>query len=156
MLLDQETLKYIFGMKMRGLRLDKGLSLKALSEKTGMSPSYLNEIEKGKKYPKSDKIMILAKALGESYEDMISVKLKRELSLVSQLLEKNILTGVPFDLFGIPAQVVYELLSERPRKMGALIGTLWSWPEPTIYPSMSFTTPLCAPTWICTRTSFPH
>ena len=124
MLLDQGTLKYIFGMKMRGLRLDKGLSLKALSQQTGLSPSYLNEIEKGKKYPKSDKIMILAKALDEPYEDLISVKLKRELNLISHLLEKNILTGVPFDLFGIPAQIVYELLSERPRKMGALIGTL--------------------------------
>ncbi|MCC7404464.1 MAG: helix-turn-helix domain-containing protein [Bdellovibrionales bacterium] len=124
MLLDQDTLKYIFGMKMRGLRLDKGLSLKELAEQTGMSPSYLNEIEKGKKYPKSDKIIVIAKALGESYEDLVSVKLKRELNLISQLLEKNILTGLPFELFGIPSQVVYELLSERPRKMGALIGTL--------------------------------
>jgi transcriptional regulator with XRE-family HTH domain len=125
MLLDQDTLKYIFGLKMRGLRLDRGMSLKELAELTGLSPSYLNEIEKGKKYPKNDKVMILANALGESYEELISVKLKRELSLITDLLERNILTGMPFDIFGIPAQSVFELLSERPKKMGALIGTLF-------------------------------
>lgn len=124
MLLNQETIKYIFGLKMRGLRLDRGLSLKDLSELTGLSPSYINEIEKGKKYPKSDKVMILAQALGESYEDLISVKLKRELNLITDLLNRNILTGMPFDVFGIPTQAVFELLSERPKKMGALIGTL--------------------------------
>jgi hypothetical protein len=42
-----------------------------------------------------------AYALGGSYEELISVKLKRELSLITDLLERNILTGMPFDIFGI-------------------------------------------------------
>ncbi len=124
MILDQGTIKYIFGLKMRGLRISRGFSLKTLSEMTGLSPSYINEIEKGKKYPKTDKVMLLAQALGESYEELISVKLKRELGLITDLLDKNILTGMPFDFFGIPTQSVFELLSERPKEMGALIGTL--------------------------------
>lgn len=124
MLLDQETLRFIFGLKLRGLRLDKGLSLKELSRKTGLSPSYLNEIEKGKKYPKSEKIIQLAQALGEDYDDLISLKLKKELSLVTQLIEKNIFSGMPFEIFGIPAATVFALLAERPKKMSALVGTL--------------------------------
>lgn len=123
-LLDQETLRFIFGLKLRGLRLDRGLSLKELSRKTGLSPSYLNEIEKGKKYPKNEKIMQLAQALGEDYDDLISLKLKKELSLVTQLIEKNVFSGMPFEIFGIPAATVFSLIAERPKKMSALVGTL--------------------------------
>lgn len=124
MLLNQDTLKFVFGMKLRGLRLDKGMSLKELSKKTGLSPSYINEIEKGKKYPKSEKIMQLAEALGERFEDLISLELKRELQLVQNLIDKKFLTGIPFDLFGVPASIVFELLSESPKKMEALVGTI--------------------------------
>lgn len=123
-LLNQDTLKFVFGMKLRGLRLDKGLSLKDLARKTGLSPSYINEIEKGKKYPKSEKILVLAQALDEKYEDLVSLELKRDLQIVQNLLDKKFLTGIPFDLFGIPAATVFELLSERPKKMRALVGTI--------------------------------
>lgn len=123
-MLDQETLRFIFGLKVRGLRLDKGLSLKELSRATGLSPSYLNEIEKGKKYPKQEKIFALANSLGTTHEDLVSIKLKKELFLINQLVEKNILTGLPFEVFGIPANTIFELFAERPKKMGALIGTL--------------------------------
>ncbi len=124
MLLDQETLRFVFGVKLRGLRLEKGLSLKDLAKQTGLSPSYLNEIEKGKKYPKSEKILLLAHALGEKYENLISLELKKDLQILQTLLDKNILSAIPFDIFGIPAGTVFELLAERPKKMRALIGTL--------------------------------
>jgi len=123
MLLNQETLRLIFGLKLRGLRLDRGLSLKDLATKTGLSASYLNEIEKGKKYPKPEKISLLTEILGESYDDLISLKLKRELSLVSQLLEKGVFNQMPFELFGIPANMIFELLAEKPKKVRVLIGT---------------------------------
>ncbi|HLE37940.1 MAG TPA: helix-turn-helix transcriptional regulator, partial [Candidatus Acidoferrales bacterium] len=52
-----ENVAVIFGLKLHHLREAKGYGLKELSEKVGLSPSYLNEIEKGKKYPKADKIL---------------------------------------------------------------------------------------------------
>ena len=58
-----ENVPVIFGLKLRQLREDRGLGLKELSALAGMSPSYVNEIEKGKKYPKADKILQLAEAL---------------------------------------------------------------------------------------------
>ncbi len=124
MLLNQETLRLVFGLKLKGLRTDRGLSLKDLSKKTGLSPSYLNEIEKGKKYPKTEKILLLAQALNEKIEDLISLELKKEFQLVQQLIDKKFLTGMPFDIFGIPAQTVFQLLAEHPKKMQALVGTL--------------------------------
>jgi len=124
MLLNQETLRLVFGLKLRGLRLDRGYSLKVLSKKTGLSPSYLNEIEKGKKYPKTEKILLLAAALNEKMENLVSLELKKELQLIQQLLDKKFLTGLPFDIFGIPTNTIFELLAEHPKKMQALVGTL--------------------------------
>lgn len=89
-----------------------------------MSPSYLNEIEKGKKYPRTEKILLLANALGEKLEDLISLELKKEFQLVQQLIDKKFLTGIPFDIFGIPSSTVFELLADHPKKMHALVGTL--------------------------------
>ena len=74
MLIDKETLRLVFGLKLRSLREGKNYSLKELAKKTGLSPSYLNEIEKGKKYPKSEKIILLAEALDEKYENLILTK----------------------------------------------------------------------------------
>jgi hypothetical protein len=124
MLLNQETLRLVFGLKLKGLRLEKNLSLKDLSKRTGLSPSYLNEIEKGKKYPKIEKILLLAQALDEKLEDLVSLELKKEFQLIQELLDKKFLTGLPFDIFGIPSSTVFELLADHPKKMQALVGTI--------------------------------
>ena len=58
-----ELLKFLLGLKLRKFRFEKGLSLQGLSKLSGLSSSYLNEIEKGKKYPKVDKLILLAKSL---------------------------------------------------------------------------------------------
>lgn len=124
MLLNQETLRFIFGLKLRSLRQEKQFSLKELSKRSGLSPSYLNEIEKGKKYPKNDKIMILADSLEVTYDDLISVKLKKELSNLTKILEHNLLLGLPFDVFGVPAQTLFEIMAERPVQFSGLVGTI--------------------------------
>lgn len=124
LLLDQETLKIIFGLKLRQHRQAKELSLKELSNISGLSTSYINEIEKGKKYPKNDKIMLLAQSLGVAYDDLISVKLNKELKHLTNLLETNLLQNIPLDLFGIPAQGLLELIASEPEKFKILVGTL--------------------------------
>jgi len=124
MLLNQETLRLVFGLKLKGLRLDRNLSLKELAKKTGLSPSYLNEIEKGKKYPRTDKILVLAEALNEKLEDLISLELKKELKLIQNLIDKKIFAGIPFDVFGIPSNTIFEMIADHPKKMQALVGTM--------------------------------
>ena len=69
------NLRYIFGMKLRSFRQEKGFGLKQLAALTGLSASYINEIEKGKKYPKAEKIMMLAEGLGVEYDDLVSISM---------------------------------------------------------------------------------
>ncbi|MGE0173856.1 MAG: helix-turn-helix domain-containing protein [Oligoflexales bacterium] len=124
MLLDHEGLRYIFGLKLRSTRKEKQMSLKELASLTGLSPSYINEIEKGKKYPKSDKILSLTQALNIKYDDLTSVKLDSELQPLSALLENNLLKELPLEVFGISGQALFEIMSYEPQRFSALVGTV--------------------------------
>jgi len=72
MSVNKENIKIIFGLKLKQARTEKRLSLAKLSESSGLSISYLNEIEKGKKYPKPDKIQSISIALGLNFDEMVS------------------------------------------------------------------------------------
>ncbi len=116
--------KIIFGLKIKELRTSKGLSFSELSKKSGMSISYLNEIEKGKKYPKLDKIKILAKTFDQDENQLTSFELNPALLPVGELLKSNFLSELPLDLFGIDIQKVVEIISKAPVRVGAFISTL--------------------------------
>ncbi len=116
--------KIIFGLKVKELRQGLGLSFAALSKKTKMSISYLNEIEKGKKFPKQDKIETLAKTLGTSTEALLSTRMNPALMPVGDLLQSNFLSELPLHLFGIDLQKVIEMISKAPIRVGAFISTL--------------------------------
>ena len=73
----EENIRIIFGLKLKKLRSDKKLSLQQLSDMSGVSVSYMNEIENGKKYPKPDKITELAKALETTYDSLVSLKINK-------------------------------------------------------------------------------
>lgn len=119
-----QNAKIILGLKVKQLRQQKELSSKMLSKEAGLSLSYLNEIEKGKKYPKADKLHQLADALGVSYKELTSKKLSKELTPVAELLRSNFLNELPLDLFGIELQKVVEMIANAPAKVGAFISTL--------------------------------
>ena len=78
--MEEEYIKLIFGLKLKQIRTDKSLSLFGLSKLTGLSKSYLNEIEKGKKYPKTDKIAMLSAKLDIPYDHFVSLKLDKNLA----------------------------------------------------------------------------
>jgi transcriptional regulator with XRE-family HTH domain/predicted transcriptional regulator len=119
-----DSVPVIFGLKVRQFREARKLGLKAAAEKAGLSPSYLNEIEKGKKYPKADKIMQLANALGVSYDTLVSLKLDRELNPLAPLLDSPVFRDLPLQLFGISKHDVFDLLTRAPHEAGALVRTL--------------------------------
>jgi XRE family transcriptional regulator, fatty acid utilization regulator len=116
--------KIIFGLKVKQLRQAKGLSFGEFADRTKMSMSYLNEIEKGKKFPKDDKIDVLAEVLDTSSEELISPNLSKNLAPLGDLLSSNFLNELPLDLFGIDLQKVIEIIAEAPIKVGAFISTL--------------------------------
>lgn len=122
--MNEENLRLILGLKLRQFRQKKDFSLKELSKKTGVSVSYLNEIEKGKKYPKGDKIIALAKALDVDYDELVSMKLDSNLAQLGDFLSTNMLQKLPLDVFGIDSTDLMSLMADTPDKFGALISTL--------------------------------
>ena len=73
----------LLGSVLRGAREDKGLSLRAIAEKAGISATYLGEIERGVKEPSSAVLASIATALtislSELYYDLALELRKREL-----------------------------------------------------------------------------
>ncbi|MCB9297896.1 MAG: helix-turn-helix domain-containing protein [Lewinellaceae bacterium] len=116
--------RILFGLKVKQLRQDQGLSFADLSKASHLSVSYLNEIEKGKKYPKEDKLKALADALGTSYDRLVSTELSKSLAPVGELLQSNFLNELPLDLFGIELSKVVEIIASAPVRVGAFISTL--------------------------------
>ena len=64
----------------------KKFGLKQLGVLTGLSVSYFNEIEKGEKNPKPEKIMMLAEGLGVEYDDLVSISMTGRISQISELV----------------------------------------------------------------------
>jgi len=124
MSISKENLNLVLGLKVGWLRQQKQLSLKELSEKCGLSISYLNEIEKGKKYPKADKIMALSHALDIAYDDLVSLQLDQQLAPLSNMLSTSIMQEIPFDIFGLNKSQVMELMTNKPAQFSSLVDTL--------------------------------
>ncbi|MFV0530595.1 MAG: helix-turn-helix domain-containing protein [Flavobacteriales bacterium] len=124
MLVEEEYIKRIFGLKLKQTRLEKNLSLFGLAKLTGLSKSYLNEIEKGKKYPKHDKIIILSDKLDVPYDYLVSLKLDKNLTPLGDILQSKILKEIPLELFGIKEDNLIDIISEAPDKVNAFISTL--------------------------------
>lgn len=120
----EENIRLIFGLKLRQLRQEKNLSLAALAKIAGMSASYLNEIEKGKKYPKTEKVLVLAEALKVPYDELVSLKLTRNLAPLNDLLTSHLITDLPLNIFGFDLGKMVEWLYDSPAKIGAFISTI--------------------------------
>lgn len=124
MALAEEYIRLIFGLKIKQIRIDKDLSLFGLSKLSGLSKSYLNEIEKGKKYPKTDKIIKLAESLGVTYDQLVSLKLDKNLAPIGEILQSGILEEIPLELFGIKQRDLIDIIANAPSKVNAFISTI--------------------------------
>jgi predicted transcriptional regulator/transcriptional regulator with XRE-family HTH domain len=122
--MEEEYIKLIFGLKLRQIRTERKLSLSGLSRLSGMSKSYLNEIEKGKKYPKPDKIAILSEKLEVPFDQMVSLKLDKNLAPIGKLLQSKVLKEIPLDLFGIEENKLIDIVANAPAKVNAFISTI--------------------------------
>lgn len=114
----------IFGLKLRQARLARKLSITELSERSGLSPSYITEIEKGRKYPKAERIMDLARALGYDYDELVSLRLDPPLSFLETPLTSQLLQNFPLELFGVDPSTIVDVLTRSPAEMSALIKAL--------------------------------
>ncbi|MCC8360508.1 helix-turn-helix domain-containing protein [Salinimicrobium sediminilitoris] len=122
--MEEDYIKLIFGLKLKQIRTEKNLSLFGLSKLSGLSKSYLNEIENGKKYPKPDKIALLSDKLEVPYDQMVSLRLDKNLAPIGELLQSKILKEIPLDLFGIKESNLIDIVANAPTKVTAFISTI--------------------------------
>jgi hypothetical protein len=116
-----DLINIIFGMKVRRARTEAGLTLTEFASRCELSPSYLTEIEKGRKHPRSDKIMRMAEVLGKDYDELVSIKLGFSLGHLESTLSSSILQRFPFEEFGLEAGDLVNLLTREPDKASALL-----------------------------------
>ncbi|MCP4457862.1 MAG: helix-turn-helix domain-containing protein [Cytophagales bacterium] len=125
MITDDQVIRLIFGFKVRYLRLQKGSSYQELAEITGLSTSYLNDIEKGKRYPKPDKITSLATALGVDYNYLVATNASKKLQPIIDLLTSKFFKLFPLEEFGLSIEKTVELFTQTPDRVNAFISTLF-------------------------------
>jgi transcriptional regulator with XRE-family HTH domain len=116
--------RIVFGLKVRQFRQERSWNFEELSRRTGISVSYLNEIEKGKKYPQPENIGKLADALGVAPDFLASPELTKQFAPVGELLQSNFLNELPLELFGIEVQQVVEIIARAPDRVNAFISAL--------------------------------
>jgi len=116
--------RIIFGLKVRQLRQELGWNFEELSKQSGISISYLNEIEKGKKYPQPENQERLALALKVSAAYLTAPELTKQYAPIGDLLKTNFLNEIPLDLFGIEVQQVIEIIARAPDRVNAFISAM--------------------------------
>lgn len=121
---ESDFIKTIFGLKLKQQRQKKNWSLQDLANNSGLSKSYINEIENGKKYPKHDKIFHLSEILDCKFDDLVSTKLDKSLSPITEILKSDFFKEIPLDLFGINKNTLINIISDAPKKVTAFINTL--------------------------------
>jgi len=122
--LQPEHLRYILGLKVKRRRQELALGLKAVATRTGLSVSYLSEIERARKYPKPDKLLKLAEALDLPFDRLVSLEMSGELGPVASLVRSRFLKDFPFEMFGLRAEDLLELVSGAPERAAALVRTV--------------------------------
>lgn len=124
MISENDSIRLIFGLKVRSLRQERGLSFQQLADKAGLSLSYVHDIETGKKFPKADKIIALAKTLGVDYDYLVSLRGNKKLQPIIDLINSDFINAIPWEQFGLSPSSLLELFSNTPDKVTAFISTL--------------------------------
>jgi len=124
--MQKRTLNLIFGLKVRLLRQQMGLTLQQLSERTGTGVGYLHDIEKGKKLPSADKTLLLASALETTYDYLVSPTASKKLQPIVDLLESDFFKHYPLEMFGLEPAKIIELLSDEPEKVTTFVSAILS------------------------------
>ncbi len=123
MTLTPENLRLILGLKVKRLRSAREESLSDLAARSGLSISYLSEIENGRKYPKPEKLIGLARALGVPFEELVSPQLSGELDALKVLFDSDFIQEFPFEHFGLDPSDLVSLLSNDPARAAAFVQT---------------------------------
>ena len=68
-------------------------------------------VEKGKKYPKPDKINLLSEHLDVSYDELVSLKLDKNLAPIGEILQSKVLKDIEKELMRTLGMEEHQRLS---------------------------------------------
>ncbi|MDQ4082903.1 MAG: XRE family transcriptional regulator [Actinomycetota bacterium] len=71
-----------FGVRVRGLRRERGLTLEGLAERSGVSRAMISKLERGEKNPTLVVVAKVAEGLGVTLSQLVGVEEKREVVVV--------------------------------------------------------------------------
>lgn len=67
----------MFGARLRAFRKEKGMTIEQLAEQVGLSPNYLGDVERGKKFPSTATLIRLVNELDVSSDELLRDEVKR-------------------------------------------------------------------------------
>ncbi len=70
------------GARIRELRLERSMTLQALAEATGLSPSLISVVERGRSSPSIGSLIVIAEALDVPMSELIAVRVRSEEDIV--------------------------------------------------------------------------
>lgn len=85
-----------FGTFLRQVREQKGISLRELAKKIGVSGAFLSDIELGRRFPAPDKIELLAKEIGVPVEELQQYDFRDEAEAIRQMMFADPNAGMAF------------------------------------------------------------
>lgn len=107
--------KEVFAANLRMYMDRRGISQKELSEVVGVSATAINDWANAKKYPRIDKIEVLADYFGILKSDLIEDKTKeqREVQEKNDILSDVVIRAQSDDVFMSAVKALYELDSQK-------------------------------------------
>jgi len=117
------------GGKLRFYRGQNGMTLKELAERTGLSISFISDIENGRKNPSVENLQKLADGLGVNTSELMNEKEPVELQTpevgfntpeeaIKFILEQNVIMGFGgFDVNRMSDEEVVEFANELLRQL---------------------------------------
>lgn len=110
-----------FGEKIRKLREDLDLSLRAVAEKIDVSVAFLSDVELGRRFPKADTLKLLAKELRVTAEELSRYDFRDEADNIKKMMFSDAAAGVAFRTVaeqmkkGVTPQEILKLLGKHRR-----------------------------------------
>ena len=87
--------KGTFGLRLRGFRKKKGLTIEQLAERVGLSTNYLGDVERGKKLPSMTTFIRLVNVLDISADELLKDEVNRADYLVDAEISSRLADLTP-------------------------------------------------------------
>lgn len=124
--LDLDLMLGAIGPRLRALRHDRGLTLEALAETTGISISTLSRLESGKRRPTLELLVPLARAHRVALDQLVAAPASGDPRVhLAPRRSRNGNVVVPLTQYPGRVQVFKEVIGPRPPKMVTHAGYEW-------------------------------